>query len=185
MSDSALQNEHVTALVTHPNWGSIWGGAFTFIAIWSVFGLLGTAIFATAANPAAERPVTGMSLGMSIWAVILTVIAMYVAGRTTGHLAGIANAQDGVIHGVIMFGLSVMSALLVTVLATATVGRSTAPAAAGSAHNPYLLNVFADLGWAGFVALFLGWLAAMGGAASGARRQRTEVTGQQVRHAPA
>jgi hypothetical protein len=48
-------------------------------------------------------------------------------------------------------------------------------------HNPYLLNVFADLGWVGFIALFLGWLAAMGGAATGAKRKRAEVARHQVR----
>jgi hypothetical protein len=184
MPESAFETQNIATVVKHPNWGAIWAGVFTFIAIWSVFGLLGTAIFASAANPAAEHPVSGMSVGMSIWAIILTIIAMYVAGRATGHLAGIGNSQDGVIHGIIMFGLSVMSALVVTVLATFSMGISAAPGAVGGAHSPYLLNVFADLGWVGFAALFLGWLAAMGGAASGIRRDRTEVVRQpQVRQA--
>lgn len=66
------------------DWGAIWAGVFTFIAIWSVFGLLGMAIFASAANPNAQNPVTGMSAGMGIWAVVLTFIAMYVGGLETG-----------------------------------------------------------------------------------------------------
>jgi len=37
--------------------------------------------------------------------------------------------------------------------------------------------VFSGLGWAGFVSLFLGWLAAMAGAASGAGR-KAEQRGQ-------
>ena len=35
-------------------------------------------------------------------------------------------------------------------------------------HTPYLLGIFANLGWFGFLSLFLGWLAAMGGASTGA-----------------
>jgi hypothetical protein len=38
-----------------------------------------------------------------------------------------------------------------------------------------LLTVFSDIGWVGFVALFLGWLAAMGGTASGVRRVRASI----------
>ena len=34
------------------------------------------------------------------------------------------------------------------------------------AHSPYMLTVFADVGWISFVALFLGWLAAIGGGSS-------------------
>ena len=34
-------------------------------------------------------------------------------------------------------------------------------------HGLYALSVFAGLGWAGFVALFLGWLAAMLGCNAG------------------
>jgi hypothetical protein len=180
MPESAFQeNQNFTTVVKYPNWGAIWAGVFSFIAIWSVFGLLGTAIFASAANPSAEHPVTGMSLGMSIWAIVLTIIAMFIAGRTTGHLARIGHSQDGVIHGIIMFGLSVMSALVVTVLATNAVGLSATTTAPG-AHTPYLLNVFADLGWVGFVALFLGWLAAMAGAASSSKREPREVARHHV-----
>jgi len=154
----------------YPNWGAIWAGLFTFISIWSVFGLLGEAIFAGAANPSAAHPLTEMSAGMGAWAVILTIIAMFVAGRVTSHLAGVVTAVDAVIHGMAMFGLSVVTALIIIVLGEA--GLATAPATLGAAHSPYLLGMFADLGWIGFVALFTGWLAAMLGASSGLTHQR-------------
>ncbi|HWG59831.1 MAG TPA: hypothetical protein VN661_12350 [Candidatus Acidoferrales bacterium] len=162
------QAGEVNTLVTRPNWGAIWAGAFTFIAIWSVFGLLGMAIFASAANPAAPQPITGMSIGMAIWIVILTIIAMYVAGRVTGHLAGIANSRDGMTHGMIMFGLSVTAAIALIAFAGSAATGGTTLAAVGS-HSPYVLTLFADMGWVGFAALLLGWVAAMGGASTGAK----------------
>jgi hypothetical protein len=152
------------------DWRAIWAGVFTFIAIWSVFGFLGLAIFASSANPTSAQPIMGMSVGMGIWAIVLTIIAMYVAGRETGRLAAVANRHDGLIHGMIMFGLSVAAVWVITALA-GLFGTGTA----GGAHSGYTLTLTANVSWILFVSLFLGWLAAMGGASSGAsRRARPE-----------
>lgn len=155
------------------DWGAIWAGVFTFTAIWAVFGALGFAIFASAASPSAAQPILGMSAGWGIWAIILTIIAMYVAGRETGRLAAVTNRHDGLIHGMIMFGLSFASAVILIALGGTSLsgGRGIA----GNAHSFYLMTVFADLGWIGFVALFLGWLAAMIGASSGVVHKQSDV----------
>jgi hypothetical protein len=150
-------NQNITRVVTHPNWGAIWSGVFTFLGIWTVFGLLGTAIFPSSVGPATQ-PVGG--LGISIWSVILTIVAFYVAGRVTGHLAGIGNSRDGVIHGMIMFGLAMASTFVIIALASASMGAIVA-----GSHSALVLNLFSNLGWAAF-GTFLGCLAALGGAAS-------------------
>ncbi len=165
MADLAYRNDAVTVVRGRTDWGAIWGGVFTFVAIWSVFGALGLAIFASAANPNAAAPVGGMSVGLGIWIVVLTIIAMYVAGRETGRLAAVDNRHDGLIHGMIMFGLSVVAAMILTVLGGNTLSGGSG--VAGNPHSPYILTVISDIGWIGFAALILGWLAAMGGASSG------------------
>jgi hypothetical protein len=170
MSAITYENQYTAALRSRVDWGAIWAGVFAFIGIWSVFGLLGAAIFASAANPQAAQPLTGMGWGMGIWAIVLTIIAMYVGGRVTGSLASIANRRHGVVHGLAMFGLSVASALVVIVLAGNGVSAAGTEAAA---HSPYLLSVASGMGWAGFLSLFFGWLAAMGGASSGAQQKTT------------
>jgi hypothetical protein len=155
------------------DWRAIWAGAFIFYGIWAVFGALAVAIFATNASPSAGAPVMGESIGMAIWAVILTIIAMYVAGRQTSRLAGVVTRNDGIIHSLIMFGLSVVGlVLLVAIGGTAIVEGNTATA---SVHSPYVFSVISDLGWAGFVALFLGWIAAMLGGANGAMLARQGI----------
>jgi hypothetical protein len=73
------------------------------------------------------------------------------------------------VHGQAMFGLSVTGVILLLILATAGMTSGTTMA---SSHSPYILGAIADIGWAGFVALFLGWIGAMLGAAHG-QRQRT------------
>ena len=164
MADIAYENDVYTSGLGRTRWGAVWAGFFAFVAIWSVFGLLGEAIFASAASPNAAHPVTGMSAGMGIWAVILTIIAMWVGGKVTGRLAAVSNRTNAMVYGLIMFGLTVISTVVVLILAgTALSGGN---GIAGSPHSSYMLTVFADLGWWGFVSLFLGWLAVLGGAAS-------------------
>ena len=176
MADLSYAHENVT--VSRPNWGAIWAGMFTFVAIWSIFGTLGEGIFASSANPNAAAPIAGMNVGMAVWSVILTIIAMFVAGRVTGRLAGIANSHDGMLHGMVMFGLSIAAVLLIAVMGGTGIGNTQLSA---NTHNPYLLGVFADLGWVLFASLFLGWLAAMAGASTAHKQiPRRSVVEQQV-----
>ena len=166
MASSTYETVNTLPRRARMDWSAIWAGVFAFVAIWSVFGILGMAIFASSANPNAAQPVTGMSVGMGIWAIILTIIAMYVAGRITGGLAASTTRFEGVNHGIVMFGLSVVAVLVLTVLGGTALSGGTG--VNGTAHSPYILTVFADLGWVGFLCLLLGWLAAMGGASAGA-----------------
>jgi hypothetical protein len=92
---------------------------------------------------------------------------MYVAGRVTGALSGATNHREGMMYGMTVFGLSVIATILIIVVGGAALTGDTG--VAGGAHSPYMLTVFSDIGWIGFVALFLGWLAAMGGAAHATR----------------
>lgn len=169
------RDEIVRPGVTRPHWGAIWAGVFTFMAIWSVFGLLGMAIFSSAANPNNTAVSTGIGVGMGIWAIILTVIAMYVAGRVTGGLAGLDRSRNSAVQGMIMFGLSVAS-----ILALAAVGNT---AVRGGASTPYLLAQGTGMAWAGFLSLFFGWLAAMGGASTAKRVLRQPKPVEEIRHA--
>lgn len=89
MSNISYRDATMVGTFPRVDWGAIWAGVFVFVGIWSVFGLLGMAIFASAANANTQNPVMGMSVGMGIWAVVLTIVAMYVAGRETGRLAAV------------------------------------------------------------------------------------------------
>jgi hypothetical protein len=166
MADLSYRNDIALYATRRTAWGAIWAGMFTFVAIWSVFGMLGEAIFASPANPNAAALVGGMSVGMGIWAIVLTIIAMYVAGRVTAHFAGVPDRSGRIMHGMTMFGLSVIAVAAMTALN----GNAFFHGVTGITHNPYMLTVFSDIGWVGFVSLFLGWLAAMGGAAQGGVR---------------
>jgi hypothetical protein len=182
MAAQTFENSNLALVRRKVDWAAIWAGVFTFAAIWSVFGLLGVAIFSSAANPSAARPVSGMNVGIAIWAIVLTIIAMYVAGRETGRLAAVATRHDGLIHGMAMFGLSVVAVIVMLGIA----GMGTTAGATSVVHNPYMMNVISSTGWAGFLSLLLGWLAAMGGASSGVgHKTDVQTPVQSIRNAAA
>lgn len=175
MADLRLEEQRLMPYASRPHWNAIWAGVFTFMGIWSVFGLLGMAIFSSAANPSHAIVSGGIGAGMAIWAIILTIIAMYVAGRVTGKLAGLDRSANGMIHGMIMFGLSIAS-----VLVLAAIGNTATTTTAQT--MPAFLHAYAGLGWAGFLSLFFGWLAAMGGAATGQHKAFMPVRNAPIVH---
>lgn len=79
-----------------------------------------------------------------------------------------------------MFGLSVAAGL---VLFVAGGGALVGTRVIGTNHVAYVIGLFSYFGWALFVALFLGWLAAMAGASSARKILSRTVVGQEMRHA--
>jgi hypothetical protein len=168
------------------SWGAIWTGVFTFIAIWSVFGMLGEAIFATSVNPNAATPIGGgISVGMVIWFIVLMIVAMYVAGMATGYLTNTLDRMVKIMHGMAMFGLSVFAIALMVILGGNAISGVGTTGGTANPHSPYMWSMFSDVGWASFIALFLGWLAAIGGAAQRTTRALAEehVVGERRRAA--
>jgi hypothetical protein len=179
MADLNYRVENVP-VVARVSWGAIWAGTFTFVAIWSVFGMLGLDLFATAPSPNPSEPIPGMNVGTDVWVPILTMIAMFVAGRVTGQLAAIHNSRDGIIHGMVMFGMSVAGAVVLAVIGGNAFGSTFIDRIA---HSVYILTIFSDLGWVLFVSLLLGWLAAMAGASTSHKEFAQRVVHGRVRHA--
>lgn len=143
------------------SWSAIFAGTFVFLAIELTFGVvLGMAVFASVANPSAARPVAGMSTGIGIWMIVVSIIALYFGGRTAGHLSGVVRKLNGLYHGLVTFGLSCFAAILITSMAiTSTVGAA-ANAATPAAPPNSMLDMAARGGWMLWIAMFLGGIAA-------------------------
>jgi hypothetical protein len=167
MADLSLNGE--ARFFGGTDWSAIWAGLFTFVGIWSVFELLGLAIFPTAN--------AGAKVGLGIWSVILTAIAMFIAGRLTRASGRLSNSYDGARHGMIMFGLSLTAAIVL--MMSGSVLLADFPVVNTSARTSDLVNVFTSSVWVPFAALFLGWLGAIIGASSGGpskNEERSNVT---------
>jgi hypothetical protein len=161
-------------------WSAIFAGTFAFLAVEATFGVLGTAIFASSANPNAAHPISGMSAGMGIWTVVLTIIALYVAGRTAGHLSGATRKLDGMYHGLVTFGLCIFASVLVA----AMIVGSTMPAAASTtatAGTATIGSMVATGGWWLFFSLLLGGWAAISGGSNAIEDVRTPAAVRDIR----
>jgi hypothetical protein len=164
MADPSLRTESGSLRSGNIDWSAVWAGLFTFVGVWSVFELLGLAIF-SADNAAAK-------VGLGIWSVILVAIAMFVAGRQTGSSAQLDGRYDGARHGMIMFGLSLTMAIIL--MMSFTVLLADFPALNTSARSSDLVRVFTTSDWVPFATLFLGWLAAIIGASFGGPSRKEE-----------
>jgi hypothetical protein len=154
------------------SWSAIFGGTFVFLAIEATFGILGMAIFASATTPANGNAVTGgISTGMGIWAVVLSIIALYFGGRAAAVLSRTSIPHIGMYHGFVTFGVAVFSSVLITsMVLTGTVSGTATPATMGSGR---VADVLAVGGYWLFVALILGLIAATAGGRQGV--EKTDV----------
>lgn len=176
MPDTSTQTQSTDPMsATHPrvDWGAIWGGAFIAAAIWTVFEPLALAIFRGTGNASASP-----GLGMAIWTVVLAVIAMYFAGHETGRLAGVVTRHDAVVHSMMMFGLSVVGAI--TLLLVGGVALAADGVRIAGSQGGYALSVGEE--WTTFIALVLGWLAAMIGASTEVKQDVVSRQPAQMQH---
>ncbi len=127
----------------------MFAGTFVFLAIEATFGLLAWAIFGS--TSAAQ----GLSTGAGIWTIILSIIALYFGAKTAAHLSGEDRRLNGMYYGLVTFGLSIFSTILIaTMVAGGTGSASRTLMGAGAANAAWL-----------FVTLILGGIAAgIGGA---------------------
>lgn len=137
------------------SWSGIFAGTFLFLAIEATFGILGTAIFSSVTNPKASNPV-GIGIGLGIWMVILSIIALYFAGKLASRLSAAATRNIGMYAGLITFGMSVFTSILITALALGSTLGSTI----GLVGPARLADVLIINGYWLFAALVLGMIAA-------------------------
>ena len=157
------------------DWGAIWSGVFMFTAIWAVFEALAWAILRSTSGPPA------MGAFMAVWTVVLSLIALYIAARESARLAALATRHDGMVHGMVMFGLAVACIMVLSSLSIVVLAQSWA----GALLRDLPLRMYASgWAWTEFLSLFLGWIAAMVGASNGIER-RTNTLSQSTTVRPA
>jgi hypothetical protein len=151
------------------SWTGIFAGTFLFLAIEATFGILGVAIFTSATNPNAANPVgPGVSAGVGIWMVVLSIIALYFAGKLAGRLTGSTTRNMGMYAGLVTFGMCIFTAALLTALTLgSTVGGTTG---IGYVSATRLADILTTGGYWLFVALVLAMFSAAMGGIHGAQR---------------
>jgi hypothetical protein len=152
------------------SWSSVFAGTFVFLAIEVTFGMLASAVFGPV------HAASGLSAGAGIWMIILSIIALYFGAKTTAHFSGEARRLNGMYYGLVTFGLSIFSSILI---ATMVVGNTS------NSARSLLDGVVTNAAWL-FVTLILGGIAAaIGGALSTTRTALPSTAGERATLHPA
>ncbi len=104
--------EDVLPLRSRVSWGAIFAGAVMAMAVYLVFTLLGGAIGLSVSNQTDSET---LSTGAGIWAVVTTILALFVGGWVTSQCTVGENKMEAVVHGIITWGIVLfMTVWLVT-----------------------------------------------------------------------
>ena len=104
--------EDVLPLRSRVSWGAIFAGAVMAMAVYLVFTLLGGAIGLSVSNNTDSET---LSTGAAIWAVVTTIIALFVGGWVTSQCTVGENKMEAMVHGIITWGIVLfMTVWLVT-----------------------------------------------------------------------
>src|SRR5918992_150941 len=111
--------ERRTALFKRISWSAVFAGLILALVTQLLLSLLGTGIGLSTVDPATgETPGTEtLSIAAGIWWTISSLIALFIGGWAAAHLAGIPHRTEGIIHGLLTWGLATL--LLVSLIGTA------------------------------------------------------------------
>ena len=103
------------------SWGALFGGVILVVAIELLLALLGAGIGLGTVNVnAGSTPdASSFGIGAGLWWVVSSCIALFAGGYAAAWLAGIEVRFDGILHGLVTWGI----ATIVTVyLLTSAIG---------------------------------------------------------------
>jgi hypothetical protein len=103
------------------SWAAIFGGVILVVVLQLLLSTLGAGIgFGTVNVNAGTTPDAGnLGLGAGVWWVISSCVALFFGGYAAAWLAGIEIRFDGILHGLVTWGLAT---LLTIYLLTSAIG---------------------------------------------------------------
>lgn len=92
------------------SWGAIWAGFVVATVVQIALSVLGMAIGLSAFDPGVDSA-SGFGIGAAIWFIATAIVSLFLGGLVVGRLAGILKKRDGMLHGIVMWGLSTLLAV--------------------------------------------------------------------------
>ena len=109
------------AAIKRISWGAIIAGAILAAMTQLVLSLLGISIGLGTLDPTTEAdPLSGLATGAGIWLAVTTLLSLLAGGFAAARLAGLPKRTDGVLHGLVTWGVVTLLAFYLT---TTAVGR--------------------------------------------------------------
>jgi hypothetical protein len=92
------------------SWAAVFAGVILALVIQILLSMLGTGIGMSTINPMkGETPsAEALSASAAVWWVLSGLIALFTAGWVAARFAGIPRQVDGMIHGLLTWGLSTL-----------------------------------------------------------------------------
>ncbi len=91
------------------SWGAIFAGAVVAVCTGLVLNLLGLGIGLSAFDPVTDGDSAGgFGIGQGIWFVLSSLLSLFAGGWVAGHLAGMPRRVDGLLHGLVTWGLTTL-----------------------------------------------------------------------------
>ncbi len=93
-------------------WGAVLAGVVVAMVMQVLLGLLGLAIGFNIMNPADPNfNYTGLGIGSGFWLFLVAIISGFAGGWVASSLANISVRLDGLIHGVLAWGVFMLMAV--------------------------------------------------------------------------
>ncbi|HEY0705714.1 MAG TPA: hypothetical protein VGG33_02900 [Polyangia bacterium] len=108
----------------HMSWSAIFGGAVVTLGIWMLLHSLGLAAGLTAINPEDQGSIRGIGIGTGVWSVIAPLLALFAGGFVAAYTAGLLDRTSGIIHGVVVWGLTTVAGAVLLAMALAATVRA-------------------------------------------------------------
>ncbi|MBA3456885.1 MAG: hypothetical protein H0T42_27595 [Deltaproteobacteria bacterium] len=104
-------------------WSTIFAAAVVAGAVWLVLHMFGVGVGLTAIEPDDPSSLRAVGIGTGIWSLIAPVIALFIGGLVAGRVAPTINTLNAVIHGAVVWGLTVLASILMIVMVVSAMLR--------------------------------------------------------------
>ena len=96
------------------SWAAVIAAVIIALAVQLVLNMIGAGIGFSAIDPLqGETPsVTTFSVAGGIWMVVSSMLALFAGGWLASYLAGVTRDEDGMLHGLAVWGLSTLFVVL-------------------------------------------------------------------------
>jgi MFS family permease len=176
-------------------WSAVFAGAAVSVGLWLLLQTLGAGIGLSTVDPNEPGSLRSAGIGTGIWTAFAPLIALFFGGFVAGRVCGTFSRRTGAMHGLVLWSIATVigfatiialatgfarGAVIVNREAVATSGEAIGVTPGGTQfdfyrpRNDYNSRQAADaignaMLYAG-LAMGLGLLAAVGGAAAGTRK---------------
>lgn len=130
-SDFAL---HPVPIPVKVSWGPLFAGMFVALGAGVLLFVVGLAFGLSAIDPANPASARSAGIGTGIWTLIVPIIALFIGGLVASRAAGPVDRGTGVLHGVVLWGLTTILGVVILGWAVRTVAGTAINVTSGAVN---------------------------------------------------